>query len=68
MAKFSNSINNRTVVSDVTCACTYLSICTVQHDLADLDRTETADTVERMARNITVPTLVMWGDHDRVSF
>ncbi len=43
------------------------SMHTVQHDLADMNKNETQETVKQMASNISIPTLVLWGDHDKVS-
>ena len=37
----------------------------VQHDLLKGD--EDAEFIEKLCKKITMPMLILWGDHDRVS-
>ena len=38
--------------------------CTVQEDLLKGD--EDAEFITELSKKITMPTLILWGDHDRV--
>lgn len=42
-------------------------LCAVQQDMIELDRVESVENIESMAKNIAVPVLILWGEHDRVS-
>ena len=35
--------------------------------MIELDRVESAENIQSMAKNIADPVLILWGEHDRVS-
>ena len=45
--------------------CISLCDCAVQEDL--LNGKEDDEFIKGLAKRITMPTLILWGDHDRVS-